>query len=326
MQAETAHGWRGPSDLLRLGWQAGHCHADVFWFPAVSAYYPVMGRMPVVITVHDAMPEMRPDLFFPSQRAKLFWQAKTRLAYWQAAAVVTPSESARQAVAAASGLPVDAITRIDEAPAEMFRRTSDAPGTRELLERYTLPADVPLLLYVGAINPHKNLETLLRALAELRRYGLPRWHLAIVGEYLQDSNLGCHREITALRHELGLDDSVTLTGFVSDAELVLLYNTAHALVLPSLDEGFGLPVVEAMACGLPVAVSARGALPGLVGDAGLSFDPLDKSDITQTTARLLQDEDLRRTLGERGMARARAFSWSQSAQQMMTLFENVVQG
>jgi len=326
VQAESAQGWRGPLDLLRLGWQAGRCGADVFWFPAVSAFYPVLGRVPVVITIHDAMTETRPELFFPSQRAKLFWQIKTGMARRQAVAVVTPSESARRAVAAAWRSPLEAIARIDEAPAAVFRAAVDAAGTRDLLRRYGLPAEVPLLLYVGAINPHKNLESLLRALAELRQNGVPRWHLALVGEYSRDSTLSCHREIVTLQRELGLDENVTLTGFVSDEDLALLYNTADLLVLPSLDEGFGLPVVEAMACGLPVAVSARGALPELVGDAGLSFDPLDLSDITQTIARLLRDADLRQTLGARGLARAQAFSWSRSAEQMMAVFEAAVAG
>jgi glycosyltransferase involved in cell wall biosynthesis len=326
MQAESADSWRGPLDLLRLGWKAGRCGADVFWFPAVSAYYPVLGRVPVVITVHDAMPETRPDLFFPTKRARLFWQAKTAMAHRQAVAVVTPSESARQGVAAVSGRPVESITRIDEAPAPIFGQVNDAVGTSDMLMRLGLAEKQPLLLYVGGINPHKNLESLLRALAGLRQNGVPCFHLALVGEEGKDSALGCYREIMALRRELGLEDHVTLTGFVSDADLVLLYNAADALILPSLDEGFGLPVVEAMACGLPVAVSARGALPDLVGDAGLSFDPLDVSSITQAIARLLRDADLRRTLGERGLARAQEFSWARSARQMMAVFETAVQG
>jgi len=326
MQAESANSWRSPFDLLRLGWRAGRCGADVFWFPAVSAYYPVLSRVPVVITVHDAMPETRPELFFPSKRAKLFWQAKTGMAHRQAVAIVTPSESARLAVAAALKLPVESIQRIDEAPATVFHPTVDAAGARDMLRLYGLPANAPLLLYVGAINPHKNLELLLRALATLRQHGVPHWHLALVGEYSKDSNIGCHREIIALRHELGLDENVTLTGFVSDEDLALLYNAADVLVLPSLDEGFGLPVVEAMACGLPVAVSARGALPELVCDAGLSFDPLDVSDIAQTIARLLGDADLRHALGARGLARAQAFSWPRSAEQMMAVFEAAVAG
>jgi glycosyltransferase involved in cell wall biosynthesis len=323
-QAESARGWRGPLDLLRLGWGAGRCGADVFWFPAVSAYYPVLGRVPVVIMVHDAMPETRPELFFPSHRARLFWQVKTWMARRQAAALVTPSENARQAVAAAWRWPVEAITRIDEAPAAVFRRADDAAGRRDVLRRLGLPAEVTLLLYVGAINPHKNLESLLRALAELRKTGVLGWHLALVGEYARDSTLGCHREIVALRRELGLEENVSLTGFVSDEDLALLYNAASIFVLPSLDEGFGLPVVEAMACGLPVATSARGSLPELIGDAGLNFDPLDVSDIARAIARLLGDSDLRQSLRARGLARAQAFSWSRSARQMMTVFENLV--
>lgn len=319
MRAAAADGWRSPLDLLRLGWKAGRCGADVFWFPTVYSFYPVLGRVPVVVAFHDAMTEDRPELFFPTRRSRLFWRAKVWLARRRASAIVAPSESARRSVAAALRLPVETIARIDEAPAAVFRRTVDATATGTVLARHALPAHVPLLLYVGAISPHKNLATLLRAVAALPADA--GWHLALVGEYRIDSALGCYEEIAALRSALALTARVTLTGFVPDDDLAVLYQAATMLVLPSLDEGFGLPVVEAMAGGLPVVVSARGSLPELVGDAGLTFDPADRSALTRAIARMLADAELRRDLGARGSARAAAFSWKQSARQMMTVLE-----
>lgn len=323
IRAASAHGWRSPLDLFRLGWQAARCQADVFWFPAVSSFYPVPGRVPVVVAFHDATTEERPHLFFPSRRARMFWQAKVRLARAQASAIVAPSEHARQRVAAALRWPAETIALIDEGPAAVFCRSEDPAAASRVLSHHGLPADVPLVLYVGAINPHKNLDTLLLALSDLRASHPGGWHLVIVGEYRADPTLGCHQRIVDLCRALGLDERVTLTGFISDADLAILYNAASLLVLPSLDEGFGLPVIEAMACGLPVAVSARGSLPALVGDAGLTFDPLDRSAMRQAIARLLDDAALRQELGARGLVRATAHSWKRSARQLMTVFEAV---
>lgn len=319
--AASADGPRSPFDLLRLGWQAARCHADVFWFPTVSTFYPVLGRVPVVIAVHDAMTEERPELFFPSRRAHAFWRAKVWLARRQASAIVAPSESARQRVAAAWHWPADTIARIDEAPAAVFCTVENSEGTRAVLARYGLPAKVPLILFVGGIDRHKNLDTLLRALAPLRANDPAGWHLALIGAYRTNGADGCYEALVGLRRELGLNDRATFTGFVPDEDLAILYGAATVLVLPSLDEGFGLPVVEAMACGLPVAVSARGSLPELVADAGLTFDPGDPSSITHTLARLLDDAGLRRELAARGLIRAAAFSWERAARQMMTVLE-----
>ncbi len=130
------------------------------------------------------------------------------------------------------------------------------------------------------------------------------WHLVMVGDHETDSALGCYNEIAELRTDLGLTGRVTFTGFVSDDELAAFYNAASLLVLPSFDEGFGLPVVEAMASGRPVAVSNRGSLPALVGDVGLLFDPEDRTSITHTITRLLKEPALRHELGARGVARA----------------------
>jgi len=317
----TALDWRSPLDLLRLGRSAARCGADVFWFPAVASYYPVTGCVPVAVTFHDAMTEEQPELFFPTRRAHLFWQAKVWMACRQATTLVTPSESARQRVAAAVRWPVERVARIDEAPAAVFREVAQPEKTRAALRRYGLPDDVPIVLYVGGLNPHKNLATLLRAMARMHTIRPRGWHLAMVGEYRRDRTLSCYDQIVSLRTELGLDRRVTLTGFVPDEDLAILYNAASLLVQPSLDEGFGLPVVEAMACGLPVAVSRGGSLPGLVGNAGLTFDPRDPAAIAEAIGRLLLDAGLRRQFRARGLARVRNFTWRQSAGQLLAVLQ-----
>lgn len=317
---------RSPWDVLRLGLRAAQCRADVFFFPAPSTFYPVLGRTPVVVALHDTMTDERPTLFFSSRRTWVCWTLKMSLLRRQASAIVTPSENARHRVAASLRWPLDKITCIDEAPASSFRMYRDADDAALVTSRYALPRDVPLVLYVGGIDPHKNLDNLLRAMALIRPNDPRAWHLVLVGSYQLGSARGYVEEIIGLRDQLQLFDRVTLTGFVPDEDLARLYNASTLLVLPSLDEGFGLPVVEAMACGLPVAVSNRGALPELVDDAGVTFDPNDPRVIAEVIIRLLEDDDLQRVLGARGFARAQQFTWQRSAQQLMQVFESVMRG
>ncbi len=317
---------RSPHELLRLGWRAAHCRADVFFFPAPSSYYPVLGRVPVVVALHDTMTDDHPTLFFATRRDRLFWNLKLAVLRRQASAIVTPSENARQRIAAATRWPLDRITCIDEAPASLFVMRRNAEDAQWLVSRYGFPPDVPLVLYVGGIDPHKNLGNLLRAMALIRPDNPRAWHLVLVGAYQLGGTRGYVEEVLGLRDQLRLHDRVTLTGFVPDDDLARLYNAATLLVLPSLDEGFGLPVVEAMACGLPVAVSSRGSLPDLVQDAGLTFDPDNPHAIAESILRLLADDDLQRALGARGLQRAQHYSWRRTAQQLMRVFEAVVGG
>ena len=156
---------------------------------------------------------------------------------------------------------------------------------------------------------------------------IPRpWHAVLVGDYQHDSFWGCYNELLELRRELELTERVSFTGFVSDEDLLLLYNTATLLVLPSMSEGFGLPVVEAMACGLPVAASDRNSIPEILGDAGVIFDPSVPENMTATIARLLEDPDLCEQLRVKGLARAGLFSWEKGAQRMMEILEDVYHG
>lgn len=324
-QANAAESSRSPIALLALGWHAARCRPDVVFFPTPSTYYPVLGRVPIVVGVHDVMTEEHPERFFFTPRARFYWRAKMWLMRKQAMALVAPSEDARQRVAAAFSWSLAHITCIHEAPAAIFGSElarSDI-AIDATLAQIALPRGVPLVLYVGALDPHKNLSNLLRAMAMIHPARTDAWHLVIVGAYHTGRAAEHAQHLLALRDALGLQTRVTLTGFVSDEHLVHLYQAAHMLVLPSLDEGFGLPVVEAMACGLPVAVSARGPLPALAGNAGLTFDPDDPASIAQTIAILLDDPDSKRSYGERGIERAREFTWQRTAARLTDVLRSV---
>ncbi len=321
--AASAEGSRSPRDVWRMSRAASRLPVDAFFFPAVYSFYPLLRKVPTVVTFHDAIAESHPDLIFPGARSRLFWNAKTWLARRQATRLLTVSENARQQVMAAFGEAGERIRVISEAPSSEFRPVTDEARLLEVRARYSLPAATPLLLAVGGISPHKNLQGLIQAAARLPA---GQWHLALVGDHAADGFHACYDELVALRSALGLDHAVTFTGFVPNDDLVALYGTASALVLPSFSEGFGLPAVEAMACGLPVAASAAGSLPEVLGSAGLLFDPHDTDAIAGTLSRLLGDAVLRTTLREAGLVRARDFSWPKAARDTIRVFEEIIGG
>lgn len=324
-RAASAQGSRSPADLWRLGRAASAQRLDAFFFPAVYSYYPLTRRMPTAVTFHDAIAEQHPTLIFPGLRSRLFWRAKTWLALRQADRVVTVSEAARGQIAAAFGYPEAAIRVIPEGTDPAFRPTADREMVARVLAQYQLPAGCPLILYVGGISPHKNLEGLVRALAREEAVA-QAWHLALVGDYADDSFHSCYRGLSDLCRGLGLQGRVTFTGYVPDDHLVALYNAATMLVLPSFSEGFGLPVVEAMACGVPVAASRRGSLPEVLGSAGVLFDPEDHRDITAAILRLLGSPALRERLRSEGLRQVERYSWAGAARQVIDMFEEMAHG
>ena len=316
-RAASAYTSRSATDLWMLSRAVSRCDFDAFLFPTSYSFYPLFCKTPTVIVFHDAIAEQHPNLIFPRLRSRLFWKMKSWLAMRRADRLVTVSESARAQLAAIFRRPATTIEVITEGAAPCFQPLDVRPSAATVLKRYRLPDEVPLILYVGGISPHKNLEALLRAAKRVRQ----PWHLVLVGDYSNDSFFSSYKEVLELSHTLDIVERVTFTGYVPDTDLVILYNLATMLVLPSLGEGFGLPVVEAMACGLPVAASNRGSLPEIVGEAGLLFDACREEEIAGAIARLLGDESLRQEIRNKAQERAKLFSWRNGARKMMSILE-----
>ncbi len=186
------------------------------------------------------------------------------------------------------------------------------------------PVAGPYLLFVGSEHPRKNLATLLRAFARLKRDR--RWRrLRLVKVGAAGSGEAPFREATLLAvRQLGLSEDVVFTEDVAERDLPGYYCGAACLVLPSRAEGFGFPPLEAMACGCPVVVSTAGALPEMVGDAGLLVAPQDVSGLVQAMRAVLGDDELRRRLRERGLRRAQEFSWEHTARATRRVYETVL--
>jgi alpha-1,3-rhamnosyl/mannosyltransferase len=300
--------------LWRMGRIARRARFDVFFFPAVYSYFPILARVPCVVCYHDATAERMPELLFPTRRNHWLWRAKTALARLQTTRAMTVSQASADDLERFLRIPRDRIDVVTEAADPVFRAIDDAVVAARARARHGVPEDALLLVYLGGMNRHKNVLGLLRAMPAVVS-AQPRVHLAIVGD---TSGKGFDDNVPELMHLVqstpSLARHVNFTGYVGDAELAELLGSASALVFPSLWEGFGLPAVEAMSCGVPVLASRRGSLPEVVGDAGLFFEPESPSDIADCVLRFLGDPGLRLRLGEIGRVRARSFSWERAAE------------
>jgi glycosyltransferase involved in cell wall biosynthesis len=188
-----------------------------------------------------------------------------------------------------------------------------------VLGRLAIPDGAPFLLYVGGLSPHKNL---LRLIAAFAQSAPPDTRLVLTGDIHDVFHTHVPQIRSAIaRHEI--QDRVILTGFVPDDDLVYLYSRASALVQPSLLEGFGLPAVEAMACGTPVLSSLAGSLPEVVGPAGVYFDPNDVRSIAQAIRSFMADPALRRKLAGLARERSNRFSWDRSARALLDCFDEL---
>jgi alpha-1,3-rhamnosyl/mannosyltransferase len=210
-----------------------------------------------------------------------------------------------------SGSRIDVVTEGADA---VFRPMQDPALRAKARARYGVAQDVDLLVCVGGLNPHKNLLGLLAAMPAVLAER-PALHLAIVGDV---SGKGFWDNVEELKRFVAahppLERHIHFTGFISDADLAELLNAAEALVFPSLWEGFGLPAVEAMSCGLPVLASRRSSLPEVIGDAGLFFEPEDAVDITGCILRFMRDPQLQNRLRARALERSQMFSWERAAE------------
>lgn len=203
----------------------------------------------------------------------------------------------------------------------------DEPAPEEIetaLRAYCL--EPPYIAYIGNLHPRKNLATLLEAFSLLRERGLEHRLAVIGGGGLGKLNNTEYRKLRFRVEDLGLEEEVAFTGYVPDERLRSLLVSADLLVFPSIYEGFGLPPLEAMACGVPVITSSRASLPEVVGDAALLLeDPLEAEEIAARVEEVISDPALRARLVEKGREKARAFTWEKAAAQVLEIYDRVME-
>ncbi len=284
-------------------------HSPYYLMPYIV---PMLARMPVVLTFYDLIPVRFPELV--SAQARLLFRVATRLALGSARHIIAISESARRDLLSDFRVVPERVTAIPLAPDPRFRPQSQAE-VRRVREKYNLPDS--FLLYLGINKPHKNLVRLIDAYADLP-LAIRHSPLAIAGAW--DERYPESKERAAA---LALGESVRFLGRIDDADLPALYAAATLFVFPSRYEGFGLPVLEAMACATPVVCSNASSLPEAAGDAALLFDPDDTAAITAALAQGLGDSELRAELAERGLAQAARFTWAGNASATLGVYRKI---
>ena len=288
---------------------------DVDVFHALNYFFPAQrGRAALVVTVHDLSALRHPE-WHPSRRALLH-----RLAFRRTIEavdhVIAVTEAVRAEVIADLGVPPERVTAIlhGATPGFLPRKPAEL---KPILDRCGL-ASGEYLLWAGAIEPRKNLIRLVEAVAALqaRRRGTPPLVLAGPSGW---RNREIRRRMDAAR------PSVRYLGYVSSEDMAALMAGCAAFVFPSLYEGFGLPVLEAMACGVPVITSRGGALEEVAGDAAILVDPLDPEAIAAGIETVLDDAALRESLVKKGLARAAQFSWERTATETLRVYERAIE-
>jgi glycosyltransferase involved in cell wall biosynthesis len=312
-RAASANGYRSPRDMLRLTWAVARARIDVFFSPSVYTYFPLPPRLEAVVTVHDAIADRFPELTFPGWRARAFWRAKVRLALGQARLVLTVSDFAAAEIARVLRVKPERIRVALEAPSSTY-----VPATPDEVARAAaargLPAGASWFVYVGGFNPHKHVDLIVRAHAALaREAGHAAPHLLLVGPTDADVYFGDRARIERAIDEERTDALVHWLGYLEDGELRLLHAGALALVLVSACEGFGLPAVEAAACGTPVIATTESPLPQLLAGGGLFVPPGQVAPLTVALRAMAGNEQLRRELGDRARDRARDLTWTRGA-------------
>jgi len=310
-RAASSNSYRPPLDLLRLASAASRARFDAFLFPSIYTYFPSIGSA-TVVGLHDLIADDFTELTLPSRRARTFWRAKQRLAVARARRLFTVSESARRDISTRLRIPAERIAVVPEAPDPVFTPRDPAEIEHARLSVGLAPGQA-YLLYAGGISPHKDVETLIEAYAIVRRAAATAPKLVVAGALEDDAYLSSAGSVRSKIAALGIGDDVSLTGFVSDETLAGLYSGAAAVVLPSLAEGFGLPAVEAAACGTPVVLSDIPPHRETMGEDALFFPPRDAAVLAERIGQLLESDVLRRSLAERGNRRVARYSWDAAA-------------
>jgi glycosyltransferase involved in cell wall biosynthesis len=275
-----------------------------------NAVAPLHPRRPFVLTVHDVSPLLHPEHHPLGRRA--VWRTVVPALAARADAVITGSHAARADLLRVLPVAPERVHVVPGAPPPGMARVSDEATLSAVRTRYGLPSE--FVLHVGTLEPRKNLARLVRAMGRVRRLGHPHG-LVLVGPRgwrLPD--------LAGQIERAGLTGAVTFCGYVPDRDLAAILSLATTLAYPSLYEGFGLPPLEAMACGTPVVAGDRGAVPEVCGDAALLVDPTDEVALAAALAAMLSNEDLRRDLARRGLERAGNFSWERSAERTLAVY------
>lgn len=297
------------AELLTVGRQVNALSVDLFHAPHYTLPYGL--RVPSVVTVHDLIHLRFPDNYSASQRT--YARVVIGHACRKAKAVIVDAAFTKGDIVSTFDVPPERIHVIPLGVAPAFKpAASAADGRAELV---SMGFEEPYVLYVGGLKPHKNVGTLLKAFAQFRHRDSAR--LVVSGE-----NLWVNQPLTRLTEDLGIKRRV-LSIPMNTQRLIRLYQAATVVVIPSLYEGFGLPILEAMACGAPVIGARAASIPEVMGEGGMLFDPLNVDELAQLMDRIFDDIHLQQMQREYGLLNAARFSWDLCGARTMELYRTV---
>lgn len=284
-------------------------HATDFVLP------PTLAKTRKMVTVHDLTFIRVPEAAPPRLRSYLNDVVPRSLR--RADHIIADSHATKNDIVALYSVPIERISVIWGGVGSDFRPIHDEISLKQIRQKYAL-GQRPFLLSVGTVQPRKNYSRIVQSLKLLHQKGIDVALVIAGGKgWLED-------EMYRTIRDLKLHDHVQLIGYVSDADLPYLYNASACVVFPSLYEGFGFPVLEGMACGIPVVTSNISSLPEVAGEAALLVDPYDVEDLTAAIAKVLTDDGLRSELRTRGIKRAAKFTWHASAKLLHTTYMQVL--
>lgn len=295
--------------------------ADVVHIPYFDLFFntlEVSGK-PTVVTIYDVIPLIYSEHYPPGIRGKInFWRQKWELK--KVNAVITISETSKKDIVRFLDVPQQKIRVSHLAPGKMFKPITSHSSLITARKKYNLPDS--FVLYVGDVNYNKNVLRLVKA---CKKIGVP---LVIIGKQAAEKDFDrAHIENEPLLHlieEYGDDPDVVRLGFVSEEDLVKIYNLATVYCQPSLYEGFGLPVLEAMACGTPVAAAKTQALVEIAEGAALFVDPKDTEDISHELKKVLTNKKLQEELSAKGLKHVQNFSWEKHADETLRVYKYIM--
>ena len=312
---------KGKSSSIRGHWwsvglplYAKRARLDLFH--GTNFELPLWNRRRTVLTIHDLSPLRYPELHRPrmARRARVRLPLAARLAR----AIITPTEAIKCEVCLRLRLKAEKVTAIHEAPREVFQ---PLPLHQTFEIRKHLGIENDFLLFVGTLEPRKNLLTLLKAFEQILRHTSWRPQLVVAGGegWLMD-------ETFSFLKESGINEHLRLAGYLNDEELRALYSSCKAFIYPSLYEGFGLPPLEAMACGAPVVATRISALQETLGDAAILLEPVDVDGLARAIIDILEHEDRRVELSSSGLKQAGQYSWEKAAALTYEIYRQVASG
>jgi len=312
---------------IRMAGRYGRLAWDQFELPfflkrhSIDLYHSTKNVIPFVraaknvVTIHDLAPLIFPETFTFLQR--LYLRFHLPQAVKLASIVVTDSENSRADLRERLGVPAGKIRVVPLGVSKEFHPIDEPAMLAAVREKYDLPSRA--IMYVGTLQPRKNLDILICSFARLKsRERIPH-KLVLVGR-----KGWMYEKLFDQIRALGLTGEVVFTGAVPDAELPLLLNCAEVFVSPSSYEGFGLTVLEAMACGVPVVTSNVSSLPEVAGEAAVLVEPRDVDALTEALGSVTGDRNLRSDLRSRGLARAGRFTWENSARQVLSIYQELL--